>query len=236
MFDRFKKDKELKIEFWCPIPGLTHIPEIVPHKTTPDWWRDIEYKPNNIKVCPSFPQVFSTGYVIPMWMDIDFFNDGNSVKFSAAAPIAHLKPTFHPNFQFLDHAPDYVKDKFDAVVKLICPWEVRTPKGYSVFQMPTYWDFQSGYSVAQGIINTDYFTQINQQLLISCKPGETVSIRRGDPLAIYFPFKRDKFSFEVREATEEDKRLTNKTPFIARSKFVHGYNDHLKYLEKNGLV
>ena len=67
--------EEIGIEFYTDIKALAAMPELHPKPMkafTPSWWKDMPAHPEpdnrfakTVKVCPSFPDYFSLGYVIP---------------------------------------------------------------------------------------------------------------------------------------------------------------------------
>jgi hypothetical protein len=54
-----------------------------------------------------------------------------------------------------------------------------------------------------GIIDTDVWHEINQQILYFGN-GKEIFIKKGTPLAHYLPFKRIESTLEIREQTEKD--------------------------------
>jgi hypothetical protein len=232
----FHKDN-LNIEFWTTVPGLSKIEEVVPKKQSsvlPDWWRTTKYHNKSIRQCPSFPQMFSTSYVLPMWCDTEFIREGD--MFHWKTPTKTFSWSYHTPNQFLDHTPNHVRNQFFAVAKAICPWRIKTPKGYSVYQMPAQWHFNEKFTVATGIVDTDFHHEINQQVFLSLEDGESFFIERGTPLAVYFPFKRDKFSLLVREQSEKDFIDDQTSSLIYTTKFLNGYRDHKKFLENKKII
>jgi len=70
------KNNDLKVEFFSAHPYLNDVPECRPaplSKFLPEWWSKFKSKEfgsgSSIKDCPSFPQMFSSAYVVPMWAD-----------------------------------------------------------------------------------------------------------------------------------------------------------------------
>jgi hypothetical protein len=223
----FKKNK---VEFWCSVPGMSKIEEIVPkkmNKIAPCWWNDVSFGDKTIKDCPSFPEIFSNSYILPMWCDTKIYNKNNEIFWETPTDI--FQWDFHSNNQFLDFSPHHIKNNFSIILKARCPWFLKTPPGYSVYQMPAFWHFNENFSVAPGIIDTDFYHQINQQVFISLRDGEELFIRRGQPFAMYFPFKREKTFLEVREKNKNDRLDEHKSFLIFSTKFSGGY----KKIQKN---
>ena len=222
----FKKDKSL-IEIWTAIEGLAGIEECKPQpasKFIPEWWKNAPYVNDpgvlrTVKVCPSFPDMFSQGYIIPAWCDM-ILNGGDNPGFTL--PSEQFKLSFHTHKQFLDYVPKHYRDTVDVIIKAHMPWRIKTPKGYSVYQMPLFFHYNEDYSVVPGIIDTDSHHIVNPQIVLHTKKPKVV-IKRGDPLVWYIPFKREKFNLEVREETEDDRYIDAVHHMNIFSKFTDGY-------------
>jgi hypothetical protein len=225
------KDKDLKIEFWSDVEGLSSIEECRPKPASyfvPDWWKDAPYRKvindNTVKACPSFADVFSTGYVIPMWCDslLKVRKDGT---FGWETSYDKFSWGFHKHDQFLDYSPKWINQEVKAVFKAICPWHIKTPKGYAVYQLPMFFDFNQEYTLMPGIIETSFYHEINQQVMYHSNKEE-IFIPRGTPFALYMPFKRDKFTLETRDETDNDRKIRNSGGLVARTRFFSGYMKH----------
>jgi hypothetical protein len=229
----FNKNKELKVEFFSTLTYLNDIEECRPRplsQAIPEWWKLA--KPTNeqrtIKDCPSFIDLFKNAYVIPMWCDttITSYPDGTvDAKFS----YKEFQWDFHGNNQFLDFAPPHVRDNTSIVLKADSPWYMKTPKGYSVYQTSAFYDFNPNFSVMPGIIHTDFHHEVNQQIMLNGKEN-SFTIKRGDPFAVYIPFKRDKFTMETRTATKEDTDSLYRNKFKLFTKNKNGYETLFKEL------
>ena len=69
--------------------------------------------------------------------------------------------------------------------------------------MPLFYNFNENYSILPGVIDTDIHHDVNQQVLHHSEQQE-IFIKRGDPFALYIPFKRTKYDLVVSAATEKD--------------------------------
>ena len=217
-----KFGKSDKIQFISTVEGLESIEECLPRPAKnfiPQWFKDI---PNDIvgtvKVCPSFPDYFSQGYIIPMWCDSLLTQKDDQFLWQTATSTYGWD--FHGGVQMLD----YTKANFNGVkgqfvFKAICPWRIITPPGWSVLQLPLFYHFNQEWSVLPGIIDTDIHTEINQQVLYH-GDGKDILIKCGDPFVLYIPFKRsDKLKHEIRYQTAEDKKTFAEGHLSIRSKF-----------------
>jgi hypothetical protein len=220
------KNKKPLIQFISTIDGLQDIPECVPKPTKaylPDWWKAVPGGLNDsIKVCPSFPDFFSQGYIVPMWMDsgLMYTKDADFPQITASKGNVFPKWEYHKNHQFMQFVDPYTQGSpGQFVFKAVSPWRIITPPGYSVLQLPLFYHFNKDFSVMPGIIDTDIHHEINQQILYHGN-GEYVEILRGTPLAMYIPFKREKYDVTFRYQTPEDMKLFSKQFVNLMGKFI----------------
>ncbi len=227
---RERASDEPRIEFFTEVEAL---PEVVPvepgSKMIPDWWRrtpagaantDPRVEAGTVKVCPAFPDFYAAGYVVPAWCDFIFdFNDGQPRARTSAPDLFSL--SFHAADQFLSHAPPAARAAVVTVLKLNCPWFVRTSPGYSVLQLPVVYEFDPRFSVMPGSIRSDVHHTINQQVMIHRK--DSFVVERGTPLAMYVPYERRRPEFSVGDATPEQVRALKKSALEIETKFRQGY-------------
>ena len=222
--------KAPKIEFFTKVETL---PDVVPiehgARVMPSWWKQTPAAiPNSdprtgagtVKVCPAFPDLFSVAYVVPLWCDVMFdYNNGQPRARTSAPDLFSV--SFHGPAQFLNHAPQSVRESTVAVMKLESPWYVRTSPGYSVLQLPAFYEFDPRVTVMSGVIRSDMHHEMNQQVMVHQK-GSFV-IERGTPIAMYVPFKREKFDFSIQEVTKEFTRIMQRSQLQLLTKFRRGY-------------
>lgn len=216
----FNKD-EPTISFVSTVPGLTEVEEILPapsNKYIPSWWKKMPRSGFNsnlnkevftAKACPSFVDYFSQGYILPAWSDMEVTFDPKTQQWSYINAVPNESTDFgwsaHSGYQFLDYvdASFYGQDP-KVVLKALPPWRIITKPGWSVLQQPLFYHFDNPLVAMPGVIDTDISHEINIQMFYFGE-GETIKIKRGDPLVQYIPFKRkNDISFEVRYKTESD--------------------------------
>lgn len=226
-------NKTPSIEFISKSPGILSVNECLPRPYSsfiPKWWSDKKSDLNtkSIKNCPSFPSFFSESYVIPMWADSTFYVDGDDINIETPRN-DFFTWEYHNRDQFLNFAPKNISEGISQIIKAVCPWNIITSKGYSVYQLPAVFDFNENFEVMTGTIRTDIHHEINQQMMIKKRdhPYE-FTIKRGEPLAIYIPYKREKFDYSHRYATEKDIQKFNNMIFRNFSKFSGGYKSYIK--------
>ncbi len=216
--------KSDKIEFISIVEGLESVEECLPKPSKsfiPQWFKNAPYKIEEtvtVKNCPSFPDYFSQGYVLPMWCDVTLKYENNF--WSWKTPDSLFSWSCHDNDQFLDYV-DASFNGIDAnfVFKANCPWKIITSPGWSVLQLPLFYHFNKEWSVMPGIIDTDIHHEINQQVLYHGNSKE-ITIKRGDPFVMYIPFKRSKkIKLETRYQNKKDNNRFNSNSFDILTKF-----------------
>ena len=217
--------KSDKIQFISTYEGLESVEECLPRPAKhfiPEWFKDIPSQVEDavtVKYCPSFPDYFSQGYILPMWTDVKLESNGDDWRWESSDE--NTKWGIHPNKQFLS----YTDSSFNGVpgqfvFKAYCPWMIVTPPGWSVLQLPLFYHFNSEWSVLPGIIDTDRYHYINQQILYHGN-GKTITIKSGTPLVLYIPFKRSsKIKHEVLHQTKKHKELFSKIDFNLKRSFL----------------
>ena len=203
----FKKNKEPYLKFINLYPNQLNSQELAPtpyKKNLPYWWNDMPSINNNvqtIKECPSFPDLFSHGYVIPMWTDIILQYDEEKEQIKTSKKIDDVFPFWegHSVDQFPIISDLKIGDRdIEGISKITCPWSIITPKGYSTMIMPLFYNFTQDWTVLPGIIDTDIFHQINCPMLLHAKKEE-ITFKKGIPLFAVFPFKRTKYNYSIIE-------------------------------------
>jgi hypothetical protein len=224
--------KSDKIQFISTVEGLESIEECLPRPAKhfiPQWFKDIPSKDfMTAKTCPSFPDYFSQGYIVPMWCDAELSCDKDTWSWKTSYDL--ITWDIHPNAQFLD----YTKTSFNGtdgqfIFKTNCPWRIITPPGWSVLQLPLFYHFNKEWSVLPGVVDTDIHSEINQQVLYHGN-GKTIRISRGDPFVLYIPYKRsNKIKSQTRYQTENDKKIIKNQTYNSKTKFVpNGFYKNLQ--------
>ena len=240
-----------KIEFFTDEKALAVTPELHPQPMkafTPSWWKDMPANPipsdkylKSVKACPSFPDFFSLGYVLPMWMDTTLqydyktkqhsFNHGQNIysmmKFKND-PI-HL----HLNEQFLSHVPNpnFLGNSSNFVFKFISPWYARTEPGVSLLQLPMFYNFNGDFSVMPGVIDTDIHHVLNQQVVYHGN-GEEIYIKRGTPIVQYIPFRRANYEATTQLINAEFEEKLDISLYRIASMFDGAYRDAQRKRDK----
>jgi len=236
VFTFWKKKEKPKITWWSTIEGLEKVVPVLPAKEViPDWWtrvermidRNVDNK-GTVRNCPAIPEYITQGFVVPLWCDVHINIEHD--KFEWKSPEKMFSFSSHADVQYRDWLPKHVRDNTSMVLKPNCPWRVKTPPGWSVWQLPMHYHFNQFFETQPGIIWSDIHHEINQQLLMK-KYGQ-FTIPRGTPLAMYVPYERKKYDFVVEGPNQKNSMWSNESYINVRTKFKGGYKLHQAEVKK----
>jgi hypothetical protein len=183
--------------------------------------------PNHtIKACMPVFDMLSAGYTITMPADA-YFKKNENGNFSAywSTELLHLIES-HPISQYNEYnIPD---NKYQTAFKMIQPWIVKTPPGYScLFINPTY-RTGSPISIFPAIVDTDkHPVSINFPFLID-NDFEGL-IEYGTPIVQVIPFKRE----DWKSSSSYDENQINKKIFEqAKKKLSNRYKTFYRTVKK----
>jgi hypothetical protein len=212
--------KEADVTFISKIPGLTRLEDCMPKPTaryTPDWWKEkkidvakqsaYDLNTGNIKHCPSFTDVFTSGYVVPMWMDTYLGYDKETGRGGAMSNLTKID--HHPCPSEDMESYTFLGKEAVAFFKAGSPWSILTKPGVSVLILPLFFNFDPDFSIVPGIIDTEYINHLNPDIIYHSKEKE-IFIERGTPLFQVIPFRKEKFTFDVKEIDDLSDKSKNK--------------------------
>lgn len=234
MFNLKKKQEEPVISFLTRTEGMLETEDILPKPSKafiPEWWakmprNDEKSGITTVKMCPSFPEYFSQGYILPAWADAELTYTAESDSWftreaKSDGAEKNSQWTIHPNSQLLSHVtPLFRGNKPTMVFKGESPWNIITKHGWSVLQVPLFYHFNNDIVAMPGVIDTDIEHELSLQMLYF-GDGKTIKIKRGQPLVQYIPFKRSErnISLDVREPNENDLKKINRQSYYISTKF-----------------
>lgn len=218
----------------------------------PEWYKNLDHTILNktIKGCMPFLDTLTAGYTLKMPQDfnvshnVDIKNkEGNFIKDSfqtfglhycthnllAKAINLNSNIDVHPIKQ-LKGSPFIEKNKNLPFYKILNPWKIKTPKGYSCLFVPPLNNSDDRFSIIPGIVDTDTFpNEINFPIIFNGDkyPILETTIKKGTPYVQIIPFKREnwKMNFKPRK----QKEIQNSTIFYGL-KLLNIYKD--KYWNK----
>ena len=206
-----------KIIFECSEDIQSIIPPIKPAtKFVPDWYKQMSnyafedasgqqfaksqkgtiFHNQSMKKCLPVRDALMSGYIIPLWTDIAVEQRSRDglVQFNWQTSEGIMDMESHPRAQ-VKNSPI---EKFaigDNVWKLISPWHIKTPPGYSVLINSPFYRF-SNFEILPGIVDTDKHHIINFPFRWHGADGQYI-IERDTPIVHITPFKRCDWSSEV---------------------------------------
>jgi hypothetical protein len=206
----------------------------------PDWYKKLthSYENQTVKGCMPFLDTLTCGYILKIPTDykirhnVEFegkkrsgFDSAQQMMNSIAEKVNinyQGKPEFHSTDQ-LKGSPYVEKNKNLSFHKILNPWIIKTPPGYSTLFVPPLNNSDDRFSIIPGIVDTDSFeNEVNFPIVINGDKYEILDtiLERGTPYVQCIPFRRDSWKMEVKPITEK-KYLENR--FFMLKHIVHNY-------------
>jgi hypothetical protein len=203
-----------------PIPSKLNIPE---------WFKKLNHdlEKQTVKGCMPFLDSLTAGYILKIPQDfyikhnVDNKNEkGESFKdtlsqfsFKNFKDVAHAKfinlnttGDYHSMFQ-LENSPFVEKNKNLPFYKILNPWKIKTPKGYSCLFVSLLNNSDDRFSIISGIVDTDTFpNEINFPIVINGDkyPVLETIIKKGTPYVQIIPFKRESWKMVIKPREQKD--------------------------------
>jgi hypothetical protein len=211
----------------------------------PDWYKELnsyignEKKPVDgaslatAKRCMPLFDSIASGYIITTYCDIwinqekilDDVRIGLDLKEIKSQPVYQWSTAnpveFHPIEQMPVH-PDKGSHVL-AYPKLMNPWSIKTPKGYSTLFVPPF-HRESPFSILPGLVDTDkYFGPVNFPFVLKNADTFEGLIPAGTPIAQLIPIKRDSWQININDINSKEFQEVNLQTRLLRSKFFDRY-------------
>jgi hypothetical protein len=207
-----------------PIPAKLNIPE---------WYKNLDHTVGSltIKGCMPFLDTLTTGYLLKMPQDVyvrhnvDNKNEkGETFKDSFQTYSLHDQQPIliakflnlnsgidvHPIRQ-LEGSPLINKNKNLPFYKILNPWKIKTPSGYSCLFVPPLNNNDDRFCILPGIVDTDVFpNEINFPIVINGDkyPVLETIIKKGTPYVQIIPFKRDTWNMKLKSRQQKEIQLS----------------------------
>ena len=213
------------IEFHAEPEFFGKIPEPFPaSRAVPDWLKQLPVDHDGeptIKRCAPFLQALTAGYIIPAPFDVQFMYSLEGELTFHATP---LMPQRHlPSQQF---GTPFSASK---IIKLMNPWVIKTPPGYSTLFMRPFNRFDCPFIPLTGLVETDtYYGAVSLPSVCQMPPGSSYTLPRGAPLVQVVPILRESWTSTAR-AVDAAERQNTLQAFAANP---HEYKDvHWRKIE-----
>jgi hypothetical protein len=203
-----------------PVPTKVNIPT---------WYKDLKHAIElpTIKGCVPFLETLTTGYLLKIPQDIKIYfnvinpqtnqpdvflkiNNRTSGEIAMAYGLNFIQPgeLGHPPRQ-LEGCPYINTNKNLSFVKIINPWIIKTPPGYSCLFLPPLNNTDDRFFIIPGIVHTDQFpVEVNFPIVINGDKYPTLEtvLERGTPYVQVIPFKRESWKMKITSLDIKEKR------------------------------
>jgi hypothetical protein len=177
---------------------LTMPPHVNAINNPPSWFSKISKERGSIRRCAGTIDMLSAGITIPCWTNFDFKLDDKTKtwetrgsNFGGTRGHQDVGAIEHFPYQSVGECPisSIRKVENSFYQKLINPWKIETAPGWSILQMPIYWEPNENYTILPAIIHTDFYHTAN--IVLNLTSDKPFTIKYGTPLVQIIPFKRD---------------------------------------------
>jgi len=202
----------------------------------PEWYKKLEHniEVKTIKGCMPFLDTLTSGYLLKMPQDFyvkhnvenknekgEVFKD--SFQTFGLHDMSHILGAKNVNLNSgldvhnvgqLIGSPFVDKNKNLPFYKILNPWKIKTPKGYSCLFVSPLNNADDRFSIIPGIVDTDTFpNEINFPIVINGDkyPILETLIKKGTPYVQIIPFKRN--SWKMICKTRNQKEIQNSRLF-----------------------
>lgn len=216
----------------------------------PEWYKKLEHTFENktVKGCMPFLDTLTTGYLLKVPQDYGFkhniinengqkdttwhpLNVNDGLLNEKSINLGKSTPDTHPTKQAFG-SPHVEKNKNLPFFKIINPWIIKTPPGYSCLFVPPLNNQDDRFSIIPGIVDTDTFpNEINFPITVNGDKYPTLDtvIKKGTPYVQIIPFKRDEWKMEI-EGVSTD--TLNKGKNFYFLKLLHIYKNKFWHKKK----
>jgi hypothetical protein len=199
-----------------PIPSKLNIPE---------WYKKLDHNINNLTVkgCMPFLDSLTAGYLLKMPQDFllkhNIINEKGKKVCYQSFPMTREAGTIKAksinlNTELSMHSVDQLKgspylDKNKELPfhKILNPWKIKTPPGYSCLFVPPLNNSDDRFSIIPGIVDTDQFSlEINFPIVVNGDkyPVLETTIKKGTPYVQVIPFKRDEWKMKIIPSSQKN--------------------------------
>ena len=202
-----------KVDITLPKPSKKIMPEWF--KKMPNFCEKGDYISGTVKKCMPFLDALSMGYIISSTWEMGFKRvipvdqDGKKLKpgFEITYPDPVRDILQHHALGIEKHSPyqisedAYNEDEVKMTIKILSPWLIKTPPGYSCLFVPPLNHVNLPFRPLSGVVDTDTYSKmpVNFPSMPKKFPEkqQTKIIPVGTPIVMVIPFKRESWKMEV---------------------------------------
>jgi hypothetical protein len=196
-----------KIKFTKTEPTVhTDFTPVPAKKTLPDWYKNTGSYINNLDKINYFPALQTNGTIKKCMPVFDALTSGYIISTPCDIAIRKMpngSTEYHPSIAGLIQYHDIVQAPYhpdmnrEPYPKIINPWSIQTPAGYSCLFIPPVHSGNKYFTILEGIVDTDkYHLPINFVFTLN-DPNFDGIIPAGTPIVQVIPFKRDSWKIEI---------------------------------------
>jgi len=199
----------------------------------PEWYKKLDHFVNRqtIKGCMPFLDTLTSGYLLKMTQDFyikhnvdNIDEDGRKFKDSFQTFGLHsfsqlliskninLNSSIDiHNMSQLEGSPFIEKNKNLPFYKILNPWKIKTPKGYSCLFVSPLNNSDDRFSIISGIVDTDTFpNEINFPIVLNGDkyPVLETTIKKGTHYVQIIPFKRDNWKMTLKARKQKEIKIS----------------------------
>jgi hypothetical protein len=228
----------MNIEFSAH-PSILLLKDIRPipaKKFIPDWFKKVPIhgtEKMTIKGCVPVLDSINAGYLLRLSQDFsiefniqDLNSDKKTTTIRFASPLKYLDVKFGENDRYMQSNPEAhpasqldgdngfmaTKNGMNHFFKIVNPWKIKTPPGYScLFIPPMHREFDH-FHILPGIVDTDqHVSTVNFPICInkSKYPSFKKVFEKGLPYVQVIPFKRDSWKMSISNIIQEEDKLAD---------------------------
>ena len=208
----------------------------------PDWYKKLthSYEAQTVKGCMPFLDTLTCGYILKIATDykirhnVEFEGKKRSGFDSAQQMMNSLAEKINMNYQGKHefHSIDQVKgspyvekNKNLPFHKILNPWTIITPPGYSCLFVSPLNNSDDRFTIMPGIVDTDKYPQeVNFPYVINGDKYESLKtiLKKGTPYAQVIPFKRDAWKMKIEKISGRESYFQK---LFYRLKYLATYQD-----------
>lgn len=234
----FKK-KYIYVDCFTNSPNIAELYTIKKSfNYVPDWWRNLgssyfqiheiskmPFERATMKSCVGFLELYKSGFIIPLWTDIDIFCTQDLYRW-------HSKDT---TLLISNHDSREHNNTFESYhhMKLQTPWMVRETTGIKFLWTPCTWsqlEDAADVKILPAALDFKYQHTTNIQCFVP-KSDRTIRLSAGMPLVQVIPMSEKplKITTHVLDSVEFEKLSKRSRPH----KFVGGYLYKKRRMKEN---
>ena len=220
----------MEITFSAPEEYLVNCKDDYPEPASrfiPKWFKDLDHSPEKmtIKGCMPFLDSLTTGYILKLPQDIFVKHnikseETNEIESKCIYGMYDVNQDslFFNNINInghvpqcqdiiqLDGSPLVAKNKFFPIQKILNPWKIKTPPGYSCLFTAPLNNRNDYFEIMPAIVDTDTFrSHINFPFIWNDKYDSiNTTLKKGTPYVQIIPFKRDNWKMNISKTKKEE--------------------------------